>query len=174
MSHRVRVPAFRQHRYGHDAADRSTEPIFLPHRVHDFTEQVFVAQAVRPHAIPRAVHLFPAKALDLVSRSRTEPLVETLPRFELGAVDEQGSGPRPRVAVVVEVAEQLEPTGHDVARPALVLSLIAGDVVEEQFGRRRVVADHDEAGRTHDSRFSPSLEDRLVVPIEGIQGVLER
>ena len=60
-----------------------------------------------------------------------------------------------------------------LASPLQVRHKKAGDVVEHQLGRGRVVADDDEAGRHLCPRLAPELVDLLVVAVESVQGRLK-
>ena len=60
-------------------------------------------------AVAGALHDLTAKALDLVGRHLAEVVVERLAGFQLLAVDQQRAWARQRFAVLVEVAEQLQP-----------------------------------------------------------------
>ena len=75
--------------------------------------------------------------------------------------------------MLVEVAEEGEAAVLQRAGAVIVLPVKAGDEVVDELGRRRVVADEDEAGRHGDPRLLPELEGLLVVAVERLEGRLE-
>ena len=168
MGDGVRVPAFREHGDRDHTADRAAELARLPDRVHHFAQKILVGQAAGLHKVSGAVHLLAPETLDFVRRGDPEGLVQAFSRLKLSAVDEQGAGPRQRVAVDVEVPEQLEPPVLELRAAVLTLPVVAGDVVVEQLRGRGVVADHDEARGTLDVRLAPGLEHFLVVAVERV------
>ena len=118
-------------------------------------------------AIAGALDDLAAEALDLVGRHAAEIVVERIAGFELLAVDQQRvRARRAGCRGLVEVAEQREAAVLQRGRAILVLAMEAGDVVVDQLGDGRVVADDDEAGRHADAGFFPELERLFVVAVE--------
>ena len=70
--------------------------------------RVLVRDVVGLLAVAGAFDDVAAEAVDLVGSHGAEIIVQLLARFELLTVDQQGTGPAERVAVLVEVAEQFE------------------------------------------------------------------
>ena len=101
-----RVPAFREHGDGDDAADRPAEGVRLADRVHDLAQQVLVGEVLGLLPVAGAGDDLAPEALDLVAGGVAEALVEGFARIELLAVDQQRARAGQRVAVLVEVAEQ--------------------------------------------------------------------
>ena len=167
------VPALGQHGDGHHAAGVAAKTAGLPDGVHDLSEQVLVGEVLGLPAVPRPLDDLAAEPLDLVAGGGPEVPVERLPGLELLAVDEQGTGPRKRTAVLVEVPEEREPARHQRRGAVLVLALEARDVVVDQLGGRGVVAHHDEARRDLDAGVLPQLEGAGVMAVEGFERGLE-
>ena len=167
------IPALGQHRDGHHATGVAAESVHLSDRVHDLAQQVLIGKVLGLPAVPGSLDDLAAEPLDLVAGRGSEVLVERLPGFELLAVDEQGAGTRQRIAVLVEVPEQREPTLHQRRRAVLVLALEARDEVVDQLRRRRVVAHDNEAWRNLDAGALPQLEGAGVVTVECFKRSLE-
>ena len=102
----VGIPALGQHGNGDDATDRSAKPTGLAYGVHDLAQQVVVREVLGLPAVARAGDDLTAEALDLAGGQVPEVLVQTLPGFELFAVDEQRARAAERRAVLMVVAEQ--------------------------------------------------------------------
>src|SRR5690606_32192410 len=94
-----------------------------------------------------ALDALPLEALDLVGGHLAEGRVEHIARLELLAVYEDGARAGVGVAVVVEVAEELEAAVLEPGGAVLELAGEARDVVVHELRRRGVVADDDEARR---------------------------
>ena len=90
------------------------------------------------------------------------------------AVDQERARARDRVAVVVEIAEQLEAAVFQGRGAVRILAVEAGDVVVDELRSRRVVADDDEARRDLDTRFLPEREGLFVVTVESFERSLQR
>src|SRR5262249_7108232 len=67
---------------------------------------------------------------------------------------------------VVEIAEQRQPSLHELLFAALVLLVETGDVVVHQLGDRGVLADDDEAGWDGDAALPPEVERTLIVTVK--------
>ena len=114
-----------------------------------------------------------AEALDLVGRHAAEVVVQRFAGFELLAVDQQRVRAGKRIAVLVEVAEQRQAAVFERCRAVFVLAVEAGDVVVDQLGGGRVVADDDEARRHADACLFPQLVGLLVVAVESFERRLQ-
>ena len=169
----VRIPPFGKHRHRHHAANRIPQPTRLAYGVHDLAEQSRVADVLGLAGVAGAFDDLSPKAFDLVRGHVAEVLVQRVAGLQLLAVDQQRAGPRVRVAMLVEVAEQFETPDFERRRAIVVLAVEAGDKVVDQLGGRRVVADHDEARRHVNARLLHEIEGLGVVAVEGLQGGLE-
>ena len=129
----ARVPALGKHRHRYHAAGRAPEPARYPDGVHYLAQQVVVGQALRLAAVAGARDDFLAEARDFIAGGGAEILAERLAGVELLAVDQQGVRPGERVAVVVEVAEQLQASGDQRRGAILVLAMKPGDEVVHQL-----------------------------------------
>ena len=112
----ARVPALGEHRHRYHAAGGAAQPVRHPHGVHHFAQQVLVGKALGLAAVAGARDDLPAKTLDLIRSRGPEVLAERFPGVELFAVDQQGVRLGERVAVLVEVAEQLQASGLPATR----------------------------------------------------------
>ena len=83
---RVRVPAFRQHRHGHHAADRLAQPPRLSDRVHHLAENRLLAQLLRLGVLAPGDHLA-LEHLDLRGGRLAEVVGQGFARLQLGRVD---------------------------------------------------------------------------------------
>ena len=129
----ARVPALGEHRHRYHAAGGAPEPARDADGVHHFAQQVVVGKALGLAAVAGAFDDLPAKALDLIGRGNPEVPAERFPGVELFAVDQQGVRSGERVAVVVEVAEQFQPSVLQRRGAVLMLALEPGNVVVDQF-----------------------------------------
>ena len=129
----ARVPALGKHRHRHHAAGGAPEPARYPDGVHYLAQQVMVGQALRLAAVAGARDDFLAEARDFIASGGAEVLAERLAGVELLAVDQQRVRPGERVAVVVEVAEQLQPSVHQRRGAILMLAMKPGDEVVHQL-----------------------------------------
>ena len=102
----VGVPSLREHRDGDDAADRFAEAVFLADSVHDFAKKALVGEVFGLLPVAGALDDLSAKTLDLVGGHGAEVVVESLAGFKLFAINQQGVGPRERIAVLVEVERE--------------------------------------------------------------------
>ena len=83
----VRIPAFREHGNGNDAADIGAELAGFPDGVHDLAEELLVGDVGDGADIAAALVHFPAEALDFIGGHAAEIVVEGVAGFELFAVD---------------------------------------------------------------------------------------
>jgi hypothetical protein len=174
MGHRVRVPAFREHRDRDDTADGAAQLARLADGIHYLAKQFLVGDALGLPLVAGPLSDFAAEAVDFIRRHVAETGVERVACFELLAVDEQCIRSREWVAGrLVEVAEQGEAAVLQRRGPVFILAVEAGDEVVHQLGDGRVLADDDEAGRHPDALLFPELEGFLVVAVERLQGRLE-
>ena len=159
------IPALGQHRDGHHATGIATEAARLSDRVHHLAQQVLIGEVLGLPAVTGPLDDLAAEPLDLVAGRGSEVLVERLSGFELLAVDEQGAWTRQRIAVLVEVPEQIEPPLLQRGGAVLVLALEARDEVVDQLRCRGVVAHDDETRRDLDAGVLPQLERAGVVAV---------
>src|SRR5688572_8749460 len=75
--------------------------------------------------------------------------------------------------MLIEVAEECQASVLQSRGAVVVLPMEAGDIVVDQFGRGRVVADDDETRRNLDARLFPETVCLLVVSIECLKRRLE-
>ncbi len=109
-----------KHGYRDDAADIGTKLAWFANRVHHFAQQVGIAELVRSSTSSFPLNDFPAELLNLWARHLAEVGIKSFAALQLFAVDQQGSGPRNGIAILVVVPEQ----GAEVLAVLLIASFI--------------------------------------------------
>ncbi len=117
---------------------------------------------------------FPAEALDLVGGHAAEAVVEGFAGFELLAVDQERVRSGERIAVFVEISEELVPSTHGGLGAIRVFLHEAGDEIINQLGDGGVLTDDDEAWRNGDAALLPKVEGLGVVTVKRLDGGLEQ
>ena len=144
MGHRIGVPAFGEHRNGHDAADVLAELARLADRVHRLSQEVAVGELVGVGTgVAREVRLL--EGGDLERGVLLELAGERVAGLDLRRVDKQrplAAGPCP----VDDVAEERQVAGHELPRAVGLLEFAACDPVEHELGHGGVRA-HDDHHR---------------------------
>jgi hypothetical protein len=107
-----------------------------------------------------------AKAVNLVASHVAEFVIERVAGFKLRAVNQQCARSAELVAVLVEVSEKFEAAILQRSRAVIVFAMKARDVIVDQLGGGRVVADYNEARRNANPFFLPQLVCLVVVTVE--------
>ncbi|MNK95194.1 hypothetical protein D3C87_1154200 [compost metagenome] len=173
VGHGIGIPAFGEHGHRHDATDLLTQAALLANGVHHLTQQFAIAQVFSLSAVAGTLDDLALEAFDFVSSHTPEIVVQRLAGFELLAVDQQGVRARQRLAMLVEVAEQLQPPRYARDGAIFVGPLEPGDVIEHQFGSGGVVAHHDETRWHVDTGLLPGIKGFEVMPVQGFQRGLQ-
>jgi hypothetical protein len=169
---RVRVPALGQHRHRDDAADLLPEFSGLADCVHDLAQQILIGNLLHRRGAG-TLRPFALELVDLGAGIVPEVVMQGVARFELLAVDQERARARQAIAVLVVIAEQLQPSRDVAGFLAFLLPLETGDEVIDQLRGCGVVADDNEHRRRADPLLFPKLEGLLVVTVEGKQRRLQ-
>ena len=130
----VRIPAFRQHRYGDDTADGAAELAVLAHGVRDLTQQLLIADVVPCTGIPGALDDLAAEACNFIGRHAAKLVIESVAGFQLLTVDQQCVRTSERIPRgFVKIAEEGQATVFQCGGPVFVFSVKAGNEVIDQL-----------------------------------------
>jgi hypothetical protein len=97
------------------------------------SQQVLIGNVVTGPDVAGAGDDLSTEPFDLVGGHIAEALVECLPRFELFAVNQQGSRSRQPIAVLIVIAEKLEMAGYKDFPAVVVLADKPRDVVVDEL-----------------------------------------
>ena len=107
MRHRVGVPAFGEHRDGHDAADGFAQAAELADGVHNFAQQFLIGDIVGRALVAGALDDLAPKAVNLVG-GHVRKLSSSASPDSSCSLSIRSVRARERVAVLVEVAEECQ------------------------------------------------------------------
>src|SRR5688500_3297175 len=104
MGHRIRIPAFSEHRHRNHAFNVSSELRFLPDRIHDLSQYLYVRNILyAPLSMKSSVVLL--KCSDLRSKNRLEVVVDLVAVLESIAIDKQCRRPLQCLAVLIVITK---------------------------------------------------------------------
>ncbi len=142
MRHRVGVPAFGEHGHGHHTFDMFSQLARLAHRVHDFPQQVFIADF--PARKAGAVFIF--KFLNLSRGNLFKFRIHGVAGFKLFAVNQNRVG-TPAPSAVPLIAENRQTPRHNPSGAVAEFFFPARDIVKYQFGNIGIIAYHNKNRR---------------------------
>ena len=120
------------------------------------------------------MHEILPEPFDLRCKGLAEVRVERVARLELRAVHQPGARASIRIAVFVEVVEEVEPSVERADRAVVLRAREPSDVLVHELRRSSVVAHHNEARRyIHAGCGCPRVKRLLVVPVQRLEGRLQ-
>ena len=122
--------------------------------VHDFAEQFLIGEVLGLLAVAGALDDLAAEAVDLVGGHVAEVVVQRSPDSSCSLSISRVRGRASGLPCSSKLRNSARRPFSSVVRAVFVLALEAGDVVVDQLGGGRVVADDDEAGRHPDAGFA--------------------
>ena len=143
----------------------------LPTVVHHLAQQVLVREVFALGHVAGSFDDLASEPVDLGCGELPEIAVQRVPGFQLLAVDQQGARTSQPDALLVVVLEEVQPPVVKLRKAVVMLLFEAGDVVINQLGCGRVIADDDEAGRNLDAGVLPEFVRPFVVTVERVERV---
>lgn len=173
MGDGIGIPTFGEHGDGDNAADLSAQLAVLADRIHHLAQQLLVGDGIAGAGVTRPFDQVAAEAFDFFGGEVAEIFIERVLALQLFAVDQKRVGFGEWIAVVVEVAEEVEAARDEFGLVVLELAVEARDIIVDEFRDGGILADDDEAGGNRDTGLFPLAECFFVVPVERFHGGLE-